>query len=260
VMPVPTPRPAAGPPPPDARYAPAPPADPPSATLLTVVRADAPGGSQPNAMTFMGNRVLGDIVLPGGMTRVGGFQVLTIAASGGVDALTANRPVPEMNLGVGESLSMTLPPDTFAHTREDVTISLIAMRPDGSALPAWLKFNPRTGTFEGTPPPGFKGSIAVKVVARDGEGREAATLFKIDVGQPAQGRQASAGEAERKASSEQGSPNDGVGTPAAEKAIGKMGLSEQLRAMSPQGRMASNAILLSALTKDSNPVLGNTVR
>jgi len=40
---------------------------------------------------------------------------------------------------------------------------LTAQTADGKPLPAWLKFEPATGKFSGTPPADFKGSVKVNV-------------------------------------------------------------------------------------------------
>ncbi|MBV9929944.1 MAG: tandem-95 repeat protein [Alphaproteobacteria bacterium] len=48
------------------------------------------------------------------------------------------------------------------------TLTYSATLGDGSPLPAWLSFDTTTGTFTGTPPQDFNGTIALKVTASDG--------------------------------------------------------------------------------------------
>ena len=42
-----------------------------------------------------------------------------------------------------------------------VVVTLTAQQVNGAALPGWMSFNPQNGTFEGTPPPGFRGEVTV---------------------------------------------------------------------------------------------------
>jgi hypothetical protein len=102
-------------------------------------------------------------------------------AAGG-DILVVNRPLGNIVIAAGERISVSIPAQAFAHTSAAATVSLSAQLADGAPLPAWMRFNPLTGTFEGTPPPGFKGELAVRVIARDKAGREAVQVFRIGVG------------------------------------------------------------------------------
>lgn len=124
-------------------------------------------------------------------------------SAGTGDALVTNRPMADVT-ATGR-VSVTLPTDTFAHTRADAVVTLTAMRANGAALPGWLSFNPQTGSFEGSPPPGMRGEIAIRVVARDNDGREVVTTFKIVVGAGAgQGQEQGQGQGEG------GRPNQGA--------------------------------------------------
>jgi hypothetical protein len=76
-----------------------------------------------------------------------------------------------------------LPYDTFAHTKPDATIVLMAKQADGSPLPGWVQFDPQSGTFTVNPPPGFSEELKLIVTARDQEGREATAQFRFFVGQ-----------------------------------------------------------------------------
>jgi hypothetical protein len=85
-------------------------------------------------------------------------------------------------------MEISVPPDVFAHTDPNAVIELSARQPDGRPLPNWVRFDAASGKFTVNAPKGTTGDIAVKVVARDGDGREAATVFHIRVG----GKQAQA--------------------------------------------------------------------
>ena len=123
----------------------------------------------------------------------GGFQVSVIAASG----RTSGEPIMAAK-AIGEvvqtgQISFAIPADSFAVTKADAQVALRATLADGKPLPAWLVFNPATGRFEGTPPPGEAVNIDIKISAKSGVGREASQVFKIVVrGQGADsGREAS---------------------------------------------------------------------
>ena len=49
-----------------------------------------------------------------------------------------------------------------------------------------MQFDPASGTFEGTPPAGFKGKLDLKVIARDDDGREAVAMFRMFIGEETQ--------------------------------------------------------------------------
>lgn len=184
-------------------------------------------------------------------------MVVAAKTAGGGDALVVNAPVRDTAVAEGARISVTIAADSFAHTKADATVVLSATRADGAALPGWMAFNPKTGTFEGTPPPGFKGEVVVKVVARDAEGREAVQTFKIVVGEAGQGNvgpqgQGQGGEGQGQPQGEgqglQRAPDQSgdAGQPGgkhAAKPMGRASLTEQLRALSQQGRDATQMAL-----------------
>jgi hypothetical protein len=101
--------------------------------------------------------------------------------SRGHDGLLAYRPIADLNVRAGERISVQLPPDTFVTSGNPRVVELSAQSMDGKALPGWLKFDSRTARFEGTPPPGFEGTLSFKVMARDSRGHVAVQVFKIVV-------------------------------------------------------------------------------
>jgi hypothetical protein len=52
-------------------------------------------------------------------------------------------------------------------------------------LPAWLRFDPRTGRFSYRLPADWRGELVVRVLARDAKGNEVSTLFRLQVGERA---------------------------------------------------------------------------
>ena len=88
----------------------------------------------------------------------------------------------------GAMSKISLPFDAFIHSNKDAVIKLEAKQADNSNLPAWVQFDPATGVFEVTPPPGFKGKLDLKVIARDDDGREAVAIFQMFIGEQDQQR------------------------------------------------------------------------
>jgi hypothetical protein len=75
--------------------------------------------------------------------------------------------------------------DSFFHTDSDAQVTLEATLADGSPLPAWMNLDSGSGQFEIVPPPQFRGELVIRLIARDAQGREAATVFRIQVGEGA---------------------------------------------------------------------------
>jgi CshA-type fibril repeat protein len=76
---------------------------------------------------------------------------------------------------------LSIPWDSFSHTHSDAQVSLEATLADGNPLPPWMNLDSRFGVFELVPPPQFQGELAIRLMARDTEGRVAATVFRIQV-------------------------------------------------------------------------------
>ena len=55
-------------------------------------------------------------------------------------------------------------------------------QPGGSRLPAWVQFDPRSGSFQVNAPAGFSGVLEIRVTARDQQGQEASAVFKLYIG------------------------------------------------------------------------------
>ncbi|MFA6823563.1 MAG: putative Ig domain-containing protein, partial [Geobacter sp.] len=80
-----------------------------------------------------------------------------------------------------ELFSFQIPADTFKDVDAGDTLTLSATLADGSALPAWLSFDPATGTFSGTPDNSSVGTLQVAVTATDLAGAQASSSFSIAV-------------------------------------------------------------------------------
>lgn len=76
--------------------------------------------------------------------------------------------IPNRNATTGTAFGYTPAPNTFADVDVGDTLSYSAQLIGGGPLPAWLSFNPATGTFSGTPT--GTGPVSIQVTADDGEG------------------------------------------------------------------------------------------
>ncbi len=160
-----------------------------SAPITAAAAADAPR-SNPLANTRAapsgpaasdGPSARGGSDFASGYTRAEGFQVVVPQVGSNEPVLTVSK-VPETVLrSVAEPLRYTLAPDTFSHTRLDAVVNLVAARSDGTALPFWMQFNRRNGSFTGVPPAGFTGEVDVLVTATDNFGNSKTVLVKISI-------------------------------------------------------------------------------
>ena len=76
--------------------------------------------------------------------------------------------------GAGDH-SLRIAPDTFSFGDD---LKLTAQQANGDALPAWLKFDPKTQTFSGNPPEGAK-RFEIEVAAADAAGASVRDRFVI---------------------------------------------------------------------------------
>ncbi|NGZ29540.1 MAG: hypothetical protein G8345_21955, partial [Magnetococcales bacterium] len=122
----------------------------------------------------------------------GGFQIVVLSASGGsassTSALVLNNGIKDVAFKAESRIEMSVPVDAFAHTDPNAVIRLDAKLANGEPLPSWLSFDAATGKFEGTPPPGEEGVLAIRVQATDGQ-NQAVTIFSIKVGDKADQQQ-----------------------------------------------------------------------
>ena len=107
--------------------------------------------------------------------------------------LVVLRGLNTLALEPGAALDLRIPSSVFGHTRADARIQLSLTLEDGRALPAWIRFDARSGRLQAEPPRGFAGEIALRLTARDERGNEASTVFKLSAGRHAAERQAPAG-------------------------------------------------------------------
>jgi len=161
---------------------PEPPAAPPPAVSKTFNSAVQPLAIKLAPPVELPATNIGDI-----LTSNSGFPI--IAIENAPPGLSINKGVTDQYVEQGTtSGKFTIPYDAFMHSKQDAVISLQAKQGDDAPLPVWVKFDPQSGTFEANPPPNFKGKVELKVIARDDDGREATSIFRLFVGddEPAQ--------------------------------------------------------------------------
>jgi hypothetical protein len=95
------------------------------------------------------------------------------------------RGIPDQRVNTGDVAYVSVPWDSFVHTHSDARVTLEATLADGSPLPPWMNLDSRTGVFELVPPPQPLIELAIRLTARDAQGREAVTVFRIQVGEGA---------------------------------------------------------------------------
>jgi len=108
----------------------------------------------------------------------GAFRIVVTASD--QPALMLFRGIPDLQVQATSGLfEMQIPADAFTHTNPQAVITLRALQANEAPLPAWITFDPVTGKFSGMPPNGFDDELVIKVIARDADGREAVTTFRI---------------------------------------------------------------------------------
>ena len=96
-------------------------------------------------------------------------------------ALAVFRGVADQQLTEDGQVYFAVAADAFVHTDLNAIVKLRALLVNGEALPDWLVFDAETGMFIGVPPEGSPENIAVRVIARDQQGREASVVFRINL-------------------------------------------------------------------------------
>jgi len=101
------------------------------------------------------------------------------AASGA--GLQSTPEIGNFSTQPGQPVSISLPSATFTHSERNAQVSVEVRLANGRPLPAWLKFDPVTGTLSGQPPPGLNQKLSIEIVARDSKGNRANSHLNIEV-------------------------------------------------------------------------------
>lgn len=95
------------------------------------------------------------------------------------DAPVLAQPLEDQHALEDRPLRFTLPLEAFSDPDAWDRLTYSATLADGSALPAWLGFDPATRTFAGTPGNEDVGPYAIRVVATDRQGASVADEFTL---------------------------------------------------------------------------------
>ncbi len=127
---------------------------------------------------------------------VGLLQVLVTASDGdgasvsdifNIDVVNVNNlpvnviPLADQTASEDSPFSCVIPAGSFADMDAGDQIVLSASLSNEKALPAWLSFDPQTGSFSGTPRNGDVGVVSVRVTATDSSGAKTFDVFDITV-------------------------------------------------------------------------------
>jgi hypothetical protein len=193
VVPTPT-TPVAEPPPPVVVVVDSPAVTPPTTSFLppaselsspTVGVTDTVGTpSNPTTVTPVHTEAPRPTSSPSTSVNNGGFAVMvtTHPTLGGVDQLMVNHGIADSVVPAAGRVEVQVPSNTFAHTNPEAIVRLDARLADGRPLPPWVSFDSRTGKFVIQAPPGVAGQLTIRLIARDTDGREVGTVFRIRVG------------------------------------------------------------------------------
>jgi Ca2+-binding RTX toxin-like protein len=136
------------------------------------------------APNYSGPVELGYSVVDGQGQSAPASQMFVIAAA---DAPPANHaptvavPLAGQAAVLDTAFGYAIPAGTFQDSDAGDVLTLGATLADGSPLPAWLSFDPATGTFSGTPTGADLGGLIVTVTATDTGGLGVSTNFDLTV-------------------------------------------------------------------------------
>jgi hypothetical protein len=125
----------------------------------------------------------------GPKTRGDGFQVVVTTLGDG--RLAVLRGQADQLVPAGEASLILIAPDAFGHVSADAEVRLALTLDDGKALPAWARFNGKTGQLLVQPPADAPEQLLLRLTAVDQDGETVSTVFRLDIGKnqtPSNGR------------------------------------------------------------------------
>ena len=132
----------------------------------------------PQAVSAPGELVLRPVATTGVNTAAASTPRPTAVTTDGGDGFVVVQTFEPVIVPAGSNFSFTLPAQTFQHADATVPVQLVAQTAQGQSLPDWLRFDPATQRFEGTPPSGIA-QIEVVITATDPDGRLATTSLVL---------------------------------------------------------------------------------
>ncbi|ROP58365.1 putative Ig domain-containing protein [Enterobacter sp. BIGb0383] len=140
----------------------------------------------PQTQTFSGTPENGDV---GTLTiRVTATDKNSVPVSSDFTLVVNNVNDAPVTAGISDhtvsgdgAFSFVIPANTFSDIDVGDTLQLSATLADGSALPAWVSFDPATGTFSGTPAGTDGAAVSILVTATDAAGASVSATFVLRV-------------------------------------------------------------------------------
>jgi VCBS repeat-containing protein len=109
-------------------------------------------------------------------------QAASITVVNTNDAPEVAETIADAHATEDEAFVFSMPAGVFRDVDADDVLTLSARQADGELLPAWLAFDPETGTFSGLPGNDQVGSVSIAVIAMDLAGGSATQSFTLSVG------------------------------------------------------------------------------
>lgn len=144
------------------------------------------GYATPAGSSFFGGGVATDASeLSSGF--LGGYSgVIGASAFAGVapqeamaDQLVLLQLVDAVVAAADRQVDWKIPPTMFGHSDPLASVQFSMTLANGQPLPAWLKFDARTGQVSGVMPAGFQGELTLRLTARDSQGHTVSTVIKL---------------------------------------------------------------------------------
>ncbi len=110
-----------------------------------------------------------------------GSVLLGIAVGGGNAAPTVLTPIAAQQANEEATFVFAIPNDAFADATPGDHLTYSAELQGGGALPGWLSFDARTGTFKGVPTNDDVGTLSIAVTATDVYNETATSVFVLNI-------------------------------------------------------------------------------
>jgi parallel beta-helix repeat protein len=161
----------------------------PDGNSLTYQANNLPDGLtfNPNTGIISGsptNNAVGTHAIDLAATDTGGLsatQSFTLNVANVNDAPTVANAILNQTATTNTPFNFQLAANTFNDVDAGDSLTYTATRSDGSALPAWLSFDPTTRTFAGTPTPSEASTLSLNVTASDLSGAAVSDTFDIAI-------------------------------------------------------------------------------
>ncbi len=113
------------------------------------------------------------------VTRADGFQVVVTRVGDGRIAVLRGQA--DQQVPAGETSVILIAPDAFAHVSADAEVRLALTLDDGKALPAWVRFNGKTGQLLVQAPADAPEQLVLRLTAMDQDGEAVSTVFRLNI-------------------------------------------------------------------------------